>query len=431
MGEREKIKAAEKLVGEMLDLKKQKKYYSAIQYCEDALKIYEELGDHAEIEMLQKEIKKIRQLIILFGDEMPEKKALASSQPEREPEHVDRIDREKEINRLENFVKKQIIDKDFLAAKETYEKLQDLYEQEGFTYKANKVEWEIQKVEKMHMDQIRAEQNQAIQEQETTETIAEQRQKRIQRQIEREKAEEEQLISARESFVQSQVSQRESKEEKLEKAKQKHLLVFEAKRAGVEVQELEKQKQEMEAKREALRKQKEKEQETIDTADKLMEKAKRLVDRHEYTEAKQLYKEAAELFVEINWTQQADVLQDEINNLDTLKKEYEERQRKNQEKKRRELEDFRAREQKLREIERKKQEELERQRNALSPEQQRNLETAKMLIKKAQKEEKLGRLDKAIQRYEYLLELIADIETTEIDQEEIKQKIAEIRLNSA
>ena len=47
--------------------------------------------------------------------------------------------------------------------------------------------------------------------------------------------------------------------------------------------------------------------------------------------------------------------------------------------------------------------------NALSPEMKRKIEKINLLVEKAEKEEKLGKLSRVIGRYEYLLELYKSI----------------------
>ncbi len=84
----------------------------------------------------------------------------------------------------------------------------------------------------------------------------------------------------------------------------------------------------------------------------------------------------------------------------------------------------------LREEQEEKQRKIESERNKLSPELQRKVDTAQMVLEKAQELEQKEKWDKALSRYEYLVELYNELGISIISQnqiDEVQSKIEELR----
>ena len=78
----------------------------------------------------------------------------------------------------------------------------------------------------------------------------------------------------------------------------------------------------------------------------------------------------------------------------------------------------------------KKRRKIESERNKLSPELQRKVDTAQMVLEKAQELEQKEKWDKALSRYEYLVELYNELGISIISQnqiDEVQSKIEELR----
>ena len=133
---------------------------------------------------------------------------------------------------------------------------------------------------------------------------------------------------------------------------------------------------------------------------------------------------------EIGWTQQADMLFKEIDNVHHQKTLYERRIANEQAKQTRLQQEYQSREDQLREEQEEKQRKIESERNKLSPELQRKVDTAQMVLEKAQELEQKEKWDKALSRYEYLVELYNELGISIISQnqiDEVQSKIEELR----
>ena len=89
-----------------------------------------------------------------------------------------------------------------------------------------------------------------------------------------------------------------------------------------------------------------------------------------------------------------------------------------------EKESYKKREDELRRAEQKRLEELERKKHELTPEQKQKAETIDMLIEKAKQNEEKEKYEQAVNRYEYVLELLKELPPTIMDPAGIKNNIA-------
>jgi DNA repair exonuclease SbcCD ATPase subunit len=183
---------------------------------------------------------------------------------------------------------------------------------------------------------------------------------------------------------------------------------------------------ELELKRERIRKlqeAKKKQEELLDQANLALDEGKKLVDAKNFTEAKPHYEEAIEIFTKLGWTQQVETLQSELKNIDIYEEELKEKRKQEflaRKKKEKDFEDRAAGI--LAEKKKKEQERLARMR-ALPPQLQRNLQTAKMALEKAEKELGLKKFNRALGRFQYVIELYNTIPKEKMD---ISQDIKDI-----
>ena len=187
---------------------------------------------------------------------------------------------------------------------------------------------------------------------------------------------------------------------------------------------------EKEKKMQMLREQKKQKEILLNQADNALDQGKKLVDSKQYSEAKPFYQEAIELFTKLGWAQQVDVLKHELRNIDKYDEEYKKKKEAeliNREKKEAE---FQQRVDQLLEEKKKKEEEKLAKLRALPPQMQQNLEKAKMLVEKAEKEVGLKKYQRAISRYQYIIELYQSIPTDKLDLSvdisEINKKIVDL-----
>ncbi|MBD3193448.1 MAG: hypothetical protein GF317_00220 [Candidatus Lokiarchaeota archaeon] len=178
--------------------------------------------------------------------------------------------------------------------------------------------------------------------------------------------------------------------------------------------------------RERLRKiseKKKKEELLLKEAEEKMDQGRYLVDQHKYDEAKILYKKAVDLFKTLGWFNQADTLYEEIKNLERYKREYIEKQRLENIRKKKEEEKYNKRVESLMNEQRHKERQRLIELSTLSPELQQSLQKAELLLKKAEKEEDLGKIRRVLSRYNYILTLYKKIPPEKLD---LRSEIAEI-----
>ncbi len=193
-------------------------------------------------------------------------------------------------------------------------------------------------------------------------------------------------------------------------------------------------KRELELKREKmieLQEKKRREEELLNNANLALDEGKKLVDVKKFTEAKPYYEKALEIFGQLGWTQQVEVLKDELKNIDKYEEEFKEKRKQEflaRKKKEKEFEDRAA---EILAEKQKKKEELLARMSALPPQLQRNLKTAKMALEKADKEIELKKFARALGRFEYIIELYNTIPKDKMDLsqdiKEIEKKIEDLK----
>ncbi len=192
-----------------------------------------------------------------------------------------------------------------------------------------------------------------------------------------------------------------------------------------------KEQLEREAKMRQLAEAKRKEEDLVANAEVILAKAKESIDGKEFDDAKKAYEEAIEIFKEIKWTNQVDVLSQELKNIDKYKEDYLAKLKQEELQKKKSEDDFQKRVDDILEEKRKVEEERLAVLRSLPPEMQIKVEKAKMLKEKAEEEVKANKIDRAIARYQYILELYDSIPKEKVDFsrdiQEVQQKIAELQ----
>jgi len=161
-----------------------------------------------------------------------------------------------------------------------------------------------------------------------------------------------------------------------------------------------------------------------------LEKAKIAVKNKNFDEAKVRYKESIDIFKELGWFDQVSVLYDEIKNIEKYKVEDIKKRDLDSQKRKREDVEFQKRVNGIL-LEKKIEEEKKTDRlKGLTPEIKYIMEKAKAVQQKAEKEEEVN-INRAIDRYQYIIELYKSIPkdkldlTTDISQ--IEEKIAKLK----
>ena len=231
------------------------------------------------------------------------------------------------------------------------------------------------------------------------------------------------LAESRRKILRQQVEEREKK------------AVFESERTA-KIRMRDKQKeQEIQVREAKLKKnasERKKKKDMIEKANRAMEQAKLSINKKEFNEAKALYRKAIDLFKTLGWFDQVDILYKEIKNIENYKVEYLNKTRFEAHARQQIKEQFQKRVDGLL-MEEKKQEQMKAERlKVLPPGTKRIIEKADLMKVKADNEVNIHKYQRALNRYQYILELYNSIPSDKIDLtyyiNEIEKKIAELEM---
>jgi hypothetical protein len=180
-----------------------------------------------------------------------------------------------------------------------------------------------------------------------------------------------------------------------------------------------------------LREKKKQEDTQLTQAHDLLDKGNKLLKSKNYDEAKNYYLQSIELFSKLGWSSQVTILQTELKNIDRYKKEDEFKQQQILLSK---VESERKFQQSLSKAlnDKNKIEEIKKERLGTLPlEIKTTLEKIELLKSKAEKELEINNNTRALARYEYILTLYQSISAEIVDLSEdifiIESKIAELK----
>jgi tetratricopeptide (TPR) repeat protein len=218
--------------------------------------------------------------------------------------------------------------------------------------------------------------------------------------------------------------QEQEKKEQLKKEKEEEI------RKEVKDIRLQKIKAKQE-KLKAIEQQRKAEDELINQANSYLDQANRDIKVKKYDEAKELYTQSIKIFTSLGWNDQVRTLNQELRNIEIYKKEDARKEYLAQQRKIESEQKFQKR---VSSVINEKERLLEKNgigRTVLPPEIKLKLDKARFTKEKAEKEEKVANLGRAVARYQYALELYESIPPEYLDLSEeitfIKQKISEIK----
>jgi hypothetical protein len=428
-------------------------YDAALSTYNKAIDIYARMGWQGQVGIIKKEIERIQTMKKFFAESAP----ADTQKPDREKSY----ELEKKANNLLKKAQDAAFQQQFQEALNLYKQALQIFEGLNFEYQCQKIRWEIQKLDELiksgGIPQVQP-------------SIAEEREERLER---------ERILKEQKRKLQESIRERE----RLDAAKAKDQVILprtfptavkdsEVPAKQTPVPPVEAPRQMSEQRRAQLEKMKEleekkKREKEIETkAFDLMDQAKKQADLGKFSDARNLYLESIKFLQQGSWTNQIDTVKREIAELKEREEEF--RKKQEQGKARREAQDrdFQAKLQDLqqkseleekarsearRKLEEKRRlagEELYRQREedirkekdklakldeerrkAKSPEYVKKVQLADMTLAKAQKFENAGKLDMAIDRYKYLLELYKELEYPLEKTEEINQIIKKLKPN--
>lgn len=301
---------------------------------------------------------------------------------------------DKKADELESEIKRLKQSKDFEKIIPIYAELKEIYTKLNYKFLANKAETEMFKYQK-HIERSKLGQKTLVN------SKSELYQKKEQKEVK-------EVKKIQKIPIKSQTSPQISQEQKISKPFNQNT----KKSRAEKIKELQRKK--------------EIEQQNLDKANKILDKAQSHMKKKEFDLAAKFYAESSEIFKEIGWNQQASQLKQESLHMHEMQEDHLKKMEKIKVKEQKEQDMYEARVSKIIAEEKEKKRLEQEALNKLPPEIQRKLDLADVFLKKTEKLELKGKIEKSISRYKYLLELYDEIPVSDDQKKMIADKIKKL-----
>ena len=399
-------KEAEELETQAKEEMANKNYDLALLLLMDAKDIYLQIGFKGQIGIIEKQIKRIENLMEFEEEAGPSSSDLG-----------ERKNKEAEANRLLEKAKNLSYNKFYEDALKAYERARELFEELGYNYQAKQIIWETNKIKDFHLKPMeKGELKESNSEGEDL-TIAQKRQLRIQKQMEEKQTSATPKQESSFYLIQKKKKEEQEAANKTEGMRIREKLIRERpdkpktdyldKKVKLEQEKAERLRQ--------IQEKKKKQQDIINKAETYLTDGKAFLDQKQFEEAKQHYKKAIQYFSELGWKQQVEVLNTELKNIDKYEQQHKEKMKEEFIKKKKREKEFQERVNVVLAEKKKAEDERLAKLRALPPEIQNKIKRARDALQKAEKEQEMSKLKRALGRYEYALELYKSITTDKID----------------
>jgi hypothetical protein len=409
-------------------------YEDAIFFLLQAKAKYEEAGLTGQVSILIKEIVKLKNLTSIS----PIQEVISSEdKAKREINHKENLE-ERGIETLEKAYE-SASSGELVKAIEIYDEAYNIYKKLNYDYECKQILWQINEIKEHQKWNKRGRVD--IKNLPLKDIIslseAEKRRRKIQEKLTGPK--EKVKIETQKEISSAPISERviETKKPKLlrqiqEREKKEQLKKEKEEQIRQEMQDIRLQKiKTKQEKLKAIQQQRKEEDELIYQANSYLDQANRNLKNKKYDEAKEFYTRSIKIFTSLGWNNQVKILSQELKNIEIYKKEAARKEYLAQQRIVQSEQKFQKRvstviDEKERFLEKKRREEA-----VLPPEIKLKLEKAQFTKEKAEKEEKIPNLERALARYKYVLELYKSIPPESLDISEeikyIKQKVSELK----
>ncbi|MFX1340335.1 MAG: hypothetical protein ACFFDK_17125 [Promethearchaeota archaeon] len=340
---------------------------------------------------------------------------------------------ELEAEELEKQAKIELKNKNYHASKSLFEKARDIYLQLNYMGKVNVIEKQLAQIKRVIEYEQKTNKKSVAEIKGMTREVQEKEETIIKTDLYQKGPHEKKVIDNQKEFlseaeirrarIREQMVQRE-KEEQLERTQDHKIKVRE------DLNKKKSQRREEEIKATA---EKEKRKETLmKEGEKILDRAKMAIDNKEFKEAKIYYGEAIKIFKDLGWFDQVDILYREIKHVEFYEEEYLKKKMVESQKRQQKEEQFQKRVDTLLE-EKKQKEQLQSAKfKKISPDVKKTIDKVRLLLEKAEKEINTNMYQRALNRYQYILELYSSIPPEKLDLNdekfEVKKKIDELKL---
>ena len=396
---------------------REKNYDAAVLLLEEAIQIYDKLGYTVQVENLRNRVASLKQL-----KEKTEDVQLILEENTSDKSDDEIITLEKKGNGVLEIARKLALDNKFDEALNRYNEALQIFESINSDFECKQILWQINEIKEYQRVQnspnvknINLNVKDIV-----TLSFAEKRRRKLQSgtynqqsgglKVEKKKSEALKDTNIKPDAARSklfnQMREKSKKEMEAEQQKVSYLHAQEELR--------QKQMQEKREKYRLIQEQKKHADELQSEAERLLDEGNRYIRDKKYTEAKSSYLKSIDLFRKLGWTQQVGILEEELRNINRYKMEESKKQQQIQAIKQKEQEQYQKRIEETKSL----QAQIKQEQSkivTLSPESRSILTKIKLLKGKIEKEEKLGKIKRVLERYRIIIELYKSIPKEEAD----------------
>ena len=345
---------------------------------------------------------------------------------------------EVEAEELEKQAKLELKNKNYEISKSLFEKARDLYLQLNYMGKVGVIEKQLAQIKRVMEYEQRdnqkpvAEIKNMIREVHKNETKTIIQEKNGIKELQEKESQGNIELNVRKKILSDAELRRAKLREQIAKSEKETELKRNQEAKIKEREDIKKQDIQRREKEFKITTEKEKEKEILmKDAEIALDRAKIAIDNKEFKEAKVFYKEAIDNFKALGWFDQIDIVYREIKHVEFYKEEYLKRKKRETQKRQKVGEQFKKRVDSLLEEKKQKDELKLATFENLHPDIQKVIDKIKLLINKAEKEVNANIYQRALNRYQYILELYNSIPPGKINLSneisEIEKKINELK----
>jgi len=441
MSKESKEKEADQLEREAKDELSKKNYHSAIELFEKAKVINQELGFHGKGNMIDKRIQRTKRLIlyetpleseytptferiekneISVDSHQSAKNQLVSKKIKETPADIEKRKQKERIKKAEAILdrgNKCINEHDYQNAKKCYDESIEIFKELGWSRQVQILEKERENID-FYKNRFNKESQKKKIDNKISYPLEKEPSKLQEKSINH-------VVKTQSADLTWAEKRRREIRERVDRSIKE---VEDVTKSGVKIRQRDNKIQTKNHKRLELHKKiqdkKDQEEKLLKEAELFLDQAKGKIKNHQYDEAKEFYRQAIKKFKDLGWFNEVNKIYAEIKNLEKYKFDFLKKQNQTILQKEKEDEMFQKR---IEELKRKKEkrEQIKFERMiSLSEENKRKLKKANLLYKKAEKEESMGKIGRAIGRYEIILELYESMPSEKID---LSQEIKDIK----
>ncbi len=339
---------------------------------------------------------------------------------------------EVEAEELEKQAKVELKKKNYQTSKPLFEKARDIYIQLNYMGKVNIIEKQLAQIKRVIEYEQRTNKKPATEIKGMINQVQKKEEITANKDIEEIEPQEKKSLDNRKDFLsEAELRRARIREQMIKREKETEF----RRSQDQKIKERENlKKQEIQARQEESRidAEKEKNKEILmKEGENALDRAKMAIENKKFKEAKGFYREAINIFKELGWFDQVDILYQEVKHIEIYEEEYFKKKSSQMQKRQEQEEHFQKRVDTLLD-EKKQKDELKSAKFKNIPSDVKiTIDKVRLLLEKAKKEENAKLYQRALNRYQYILELYNSIPPDKLDLSgekfELKNKIDDLK----